>query len=116
MMDKIARAKVVANFTFKNEMLGIGEFVERLETFSGVRVAVESSGNFWVKLYVALEEKVLGLFCLILRGLRLLLRLGLGRIGWTLQCLPTFYVLVLFLKAMFRLSVLGRLGLCFVIV
>jgi len=71
--------RVVASFTFKNDKCGIGEFVERLQGFRDVRVAVESSGNFWVKLS-----------CLILRGLRLLPRLRLGRIGWMLQRLLTF--------------------------
>jgi transposase len=49
--------RVVASFTFKNDKCGIGEFVERLQGFRDVRVAVESSGNFWVKLYEALEAK-----------------------------------------------------------
>jgi hypothetical protein len=44
---------VVASFSFKNDRLGIGEFVDRLQAFRDVRVAVESSGNFWVKLYEA---------------------------------------------------------------
>jgi len=49
--------RVVASFTFKNDRLGIGEFVDRLQAFRDVRVAVESSGNFWVKLYEALEAR-----------------------------------------------------------
>ncbi|MGB9672428.1 MAG: IS110 family transposase [Candidatus Norongarragalinales archaeon] len=63
--------RVVASFTFKNDRLGISDFVGRLQAFKDVRVAVESSGNFWV----------LGLSCLILLGLRLLPRLRLDRIG-----------------------------------
>jgi transposase len=82
--------RVVASFTFKNDKCGIGEFVERLQGFRDVRVAVESSGNFWVKLYRLLKRRVSELSCLILQGLRLLPRLRLGRIGWMLQRLLTF--------------------------
>jgi hypothetical protein len=38
--------RVVASFTFKNDKCGIGEFVERLQAFRDVRVAV--GGNFWL--------------------------------------------------------------------
>jgi len=49
--------RVVESFTFRNDRCGIGEFVGRIAAFRDVRVAVESSGNFWVRLYEALEER-----------------------------------------------------------
>ena len=47
---------VLGSFPFKNNRRGISEFVQRLGGFRDVRVAVESSGNYWVRLYEALEE------------------------------------------------------------
>lgn len=49
--------RVLVSFTFKNDRCGISDFVEGLQAFKDVKVAVESSGNFWVKLYEALEER-----------------------------------------------------------
>ena len=41
---------VLGSFPFKNNRRGISEFVQRLGGFRDVRVAVESSGNYWVRL------------------------------------------------------------------
>lgn len=40
---------------FKNNRHGISEFVQKLGGFRDVRVAVESYGNYWVRLYEVLE-------------------------------------------------------------
>jgi hypothetical protein len=49
--------RVIANFTIKNDRLGIGEFVDKLKAFMDVRFAVEYSGKFRVELYEFLEER-----------------------------------------------------------
>ena len=47
---------VLGSFSFKNNWRGISEFVQKLRGFKDVKVAVESSGNYWVRLYEELEE------------------------------------------------------------
>jgi len=47
---------VLGSFPFRNSRRGISEFVQKLRGFKDVKVAVESSGNYWVRLYEALEE------------------------------------------------------------
>ena len=47
---------VLGSFPFRNNWRGISEFVQKLRGFKDVKVAVESSGNYWVRLYEELEE------------------------------------------------------------
>jgi len=45
-------------FSFKNSKRGIEEFVMKIELFRDtVQVAVESTGNLWIRLYDCLEER-----------------------------------------------------------
>jgi len=49
--------RVLGSFRFINNGCGIAELVQKLQVFGDVRVAMESSGNYWVRLYEALEGK-----------------------------------------------------------
>jgi len=52
---------LVDEFSFRNDFVGISRFLSRLSL--GDRVVMESTGNLWVKLYDALEERG---FCVVL--------------------------------------------------
>jgi transposase len=53
---KDEEGRILGSFQFRNNWRGIGELVEKLRAFRDVRVAVESSGNYWVMLYEDLEK------------------------------------------------------------
>jgi len=50
--------EVVDEFSFRNDFVGISMFLSRLSV--GDRVVMESTGNLWVNLYDALEERSFG--------------------------------------------------------
>jgi len=50
--------EVVEEFSFSNDFDGIERFVSQLSL--GDRVVMESTGNLWVNLYDALEERGFG--------------------------------------------------------
>jgi len=47
--------KIVDEFSFRNDFVGISMFLSRLSM--GDRVVMESTGNLWVNLYDVLEER-----------------------------------------------------------
>lgn len=48
--------RVLGGLQFRNDKRGIAELVQKLRVFESVRVTMESSGNYWERLYEALEE------------------------------------------------------------
>jgi hypothetical protein len=91
MMVKDDAGRVLASFTFKNNRLGISEFVDRLQAFRDVKVLLSLVGTSGLSFMTLLKRGGLGLFYPIPRRLGPSPRLRLGRITWMLQRLLTFW-------------------------
>jgi transposase len=53
---KDEEGNIMESLRFSNDRRGISRLIRMLEPHGDVRAAVEASGNFWIRLYEALEE------------------------------------------------------------